>query len=127
MDFFFPGPEVERFPPEKIRFLDLSAELNPDSKRLHVRLELTPFEKKPNIELILSDPTGQELSSASIIEPMGWKLELTLHIRKDPLPSGEGKIGLSPIPCILVASLSYPELGEVDRRQVTILIEKPQE
>ncbi len=124
MESFFPGPDVERFPPEKIRLLNLSAEPDPDGKRLHLKIDLTPFEKKPTLELILTDSTGQELSSASIIEPMSWKLELTLHIRKDPATVGESKIGSSTIPCTLTASLSYPELGEVDRRQASVLIEK---
>jgi|WetSurMetagenome_2_1015567.scaffolds.fasta_scaffold915934_2 hypothetical protein len=128
MEPFFPGPEVERLPPSDTRFLDLLADPVPDGSRLRVRLALTPFMKRPYIELTLSGPAGLELASASIVEPMGWKMELTLHIRKTPSPlpglEAGGTIESSG-PLILTAILSYPDLGEVDRRQVKINIDNP--
>jgi hypothetical protein len=109
MDAFFLDPDVERHPPESIRLLELHAEPYPDGHRIRLGLELTPFLKRPNIELTLRDPLGQECGNATIVEPMGWKQELTLHIR-NPQPA-PGSYTLS-------ASLSYPDLGEIDQRQV---------
>ena len=48
------------------------------------------------------------------LNKVGWKLELTLHIRKTGSTNGK---------YTLTASLSYPELGEIDRR--TLIIEVP--
>ena len=131
MEFFFADPQVERLPPAETRLLDLRAEPDPSGKRFRVTLELTPFLLRPYLELSLTDSTGHEVSSASIVEPVGWKLELTLHIRKPafPLPStGPGsKIELpaeNNVEYILTASLSYPDLGEIDRRKITVLCTK---
>jgi hypothetical protein len=131
MEFFFADPNVERLPPADTRLLDLRAEPDPDGARIRVSLDITPFQQRPYIELTLTDSSGRELSSASIVEPVGWKLELTLHIRKVPMPipetQAESKIEETyskNMPYILSASLSYPELGQVDQRQITGLIRK---
>ena len=50
-------------------------------------------------------------AEASIIEPVGWKLEVTLHIRKNGATAGK---------YTLVANLSYPDLGEVDRHSLEV-------
>ena len=128
MDFFFVDPNIERLPPTQTRLLDLRAESDPDGKRIRVAMELTPFQQRPYIELTLTDSAGHEASSASIVEPVGWKLELTLHIRKPvaPLPTYEarGKIeesGMHTIEYTLTASLSYPDLGEMDRRRIPVI------
>ena len=114
MEFFINDPNIVRYPPAEIQLLDLRTNSDPDGKRLRVALDLIPFQQRPIIELDLKDSTGNEVASASIIEPVGWKLELTLHIRKTD--STNGKYTLS-------ASLSSPELGEIDRR--TLIIEVP--
>ena len=112
MEFFLNDPEIERFPPTETRLLDLRVEPYPDGRRLRVALDLTPFQKRPSLELTLTDSTGAEAGSASIIEPNSWKLELTLHIRQ-PDPAGTYTLSVC---------LSYPELEEVDRRTITITI-----
>ena len=131
MEFFFADSNVERLPPEETRLLDLRAEPDADGIRIRVALDLTPFQKRPYIELTLTDPAGRETASASIVEPVGWKLELTLHNRKvtSPFPeTGTGsKIKVTAAenePYILSARLSYPDLGEIDRREITVLCKK---
>jgi hypothetical protein len=116
MEFFLTDPQVARLPSAETRILDLRAEPYPDGKRVHVNLELTPFQQRPYIELTLNDPDGNEVSSASIVEPMGWKLELTLHLRK-PNPSGGTYI--------LATHLFYPDLGEMDQRELSVQIQPP--
>jgi hypothetical protein len=115
MEIFFNDPNIERKPPSDTRLLNLQAALNSDGKRLRITLEITPFQQSPNIELSLTDPSGTEVASASIIEPVGWKLELTLHIRKSAVPAKY----------TFAASLLYPELGEVDRHILIIEIPFP--
>jgi hypothetical protein len=116
MEFFLNDPHIRRLPPDQTRLLDMRAEPYPDGKRLRVTLELTPFEQRPYLELTLADPEGEEVASASIVEPMSWKLELTLHNRK-PNPSA-GKY-------TLLARLSYPDSGETDRRELTVEVSVP--
>lgn len=73
--------DAERLPPEDVRILQLSAEPYPDGQRILVNIKITPYEKRPHIEVSLADPLGNELSNVSIIEPMNWNIELTTHLR----------------------------------------------
>jgi hypothetical protein len=98
MEFFFPEDNLTRAVPEETKINLLSAQPYPDGRRLRVNLEVTPFQKRPYIEVILNDVNGDEVASTSIVEPMSWKLEFTMHIR------GELKN-----PYTLNARLYYPE------------------
>ena len=81
MDFFFPEDNLNRMTPEETRITDLSAEPYPDGYRVRVNVQITPFQKRPHVEVTLKDATGNEIASTSIVEPMSWKLEFTMHIR----------------------------------------------
>jgi hypothetical protein len=114
MGFFQIDPDVERMLPGDTRLLNLHAEPYSEGKRLKVGLDLTPFQQKPFIDLSLVDSSGELIASASIVEPVNWNLELNLHIRK-PSTSHNGAYKLTVV-------VSYPDLGEVDRRGLTIEI-----
>ncbi len=98
MDFFFAEDGLMRATPAETHITSLRAEPYPDRERVRVDLEITPFQTRPQIEVTLTDATGNEVASASIVEPMGWKLEFTLHLR-----------GASTAPFSLEARLHYPE------------------
>ena len=117
MDFFIPDPNVEQMAPADTRLLNLIAEPYPDGKRLRVVVDLTPFQQKPYLALTLTNTVGEVISSSSVIEPVAYQLEFTLHIRKPDTFSG-GKYKLA-------VFLSFPDLGEIDRRELTIEIPSP--
>jgi hypothetical protein len=98
MDFFFPEDHLDRATPEETRITSLSAEPYPDGYRLHVNIEMTPFQKRPHLEVTLKDGNGDEVASASVVEPLTWKIEFTMHIRGELLN-----------PYTLEAKLFYPE------------------
>ena len=98
MSFFFPEDGLHRVPPEKTRITTLETEPYPDGDRVRVQLETTPFTTRPHIEVTLTDDQGVEVASASIVEPMSWRLEFTLHLRG----AGRG-------PFTLTAHLFYPD------------------
>ncbi|MEP7135907.1 MAG: hypothetical protein ABI904_13335 [Chloroflexota bacterium] len=98
MDFFFPEDGLNRMTPEETRILSLSAEPYPDGYRARVNIEVTPYQKRPYIEVTLNDGDGNEIASSSIVEPLSWKMEFTMHIR------GELKN-----PYTLEAKLYYPD------------------
>ncbi len=109
MDFFFPEDNLTRAVPEETRITSLTAEAWPDGRRLRVNLEITPFQKRPYIEVSLHDADDDEVASTSIVEPLSWKLEFTMHIR------GELRN-----PYTLHARLYYPDDGPSDEpRQIT--------
>ena len=98
MSFFFPEDGLERVSPEQTHITTLEAEPYPDGDRIRVQLETTPFTTRPHIEVTLTDSQGNEVASASIVEPMGWRLEFTLHLR-----------GASNSPFTIAAHLFYPD------------------
>jgi len=81
MEFFFPEDNLTRAVPEETRISSLSAQPYPDGYRVRVNVEVTPFQQRPYIEITLNDSNGDEVASTSIVEPLGWKLEFTMHIR----------------------------------------------
>lgn len=117
MEFLNSDPNVVRVPPGETRLLALRAEPFSDGKRLKVILELTPFQQKPYLEITLTNDAGEVVSSASIVEPVAWMMEIILHLRN--------QISSAICLCKLSAVLTYPDLGEVDRRDLTIEISSP--
>jgi hypothetical protein len=97
MQFFFPE-DLNRLAPEEVHITALTADPYPDGRRVHVNIEMTPFEKRPHLELTITNAAGEELANVSIVEPMSWKLELTMHLRGTLLN-----------PHNLEAHLFYPE------------------
>ncbi|NUQ86189.1 MAG: hypothetical protein HUU11_15900 [Anaerolineales bacterium] len=98
MEFFFPEDHLDRMTPEETRITSLSAEPYPDGRRLRVNIEITPFQKRPHLDVAIKDGDGDEVTSASLVEPLSWKIEFTMHIR------GERKN-----PYTLEATLFYPD------------------
>ncbi len=98
MDFFFPEDDLQRFAPEETHITSLTAEPYPDGQRVRVDIETTPFQKRPQLEVTITDANGEEVSTASIVEPMGWKLEFTMHLR-----------GATDGPFKIEARLFYPD------------------
>jgi hypothetical protein len=101
MSFFFPEDNLQRMTPEETHITSLTAEPYPDGERVRVNIEMTPFQTRPYIEVLLSDANGEEVATASIVEPMGWKLEFTMHLR------GASKANVGPFK--IEAKLFYPD------------------
>lgn len=104
-------------PPADTRLVEIKAEPYPDGKRLRVMLTMTPFQKKPYLELNPIDTMDAIVATTSIVEPATTKLELTMHIRKLLI----GAIN----PFTLSTTLYYPEIGEVDHRLLSIVLPTP--
>jgi len=85
MDIFFQDPNDIPLPPDEVRIRQFTAEPWRDGRRVRVRLELTPFLKRPNGEIRITDSHGAEAASISIIETMQPNLELTMHLRGSQL------------------------------------------
>jgi hypothetical protein len=125
MQFFLNDPNIKRYPPEKTHLLDFSAKPYPDGSRIHISLELTPFLQKPNMEIVLTDSEENIVASTSIIEPTAWKIELTLHIRKVTQNAEQPSDPMGNKRYTLSVMVTYPELGEIDRRTLSLQIPNP--
>jgi hypothetical protein len=110
--FFFDSVEANPLPPEKVRITGFTAEPYPEGQRVRVAVEMTPFQQRPWLELVMRDSDGEEVTTANIIEPLNYKLELTMHIRRsDP-------IGLYS----LHIRLFYPQQADNDQKETTFEI-----
>jgi len=116
MDFFFPEDNLNRMTPQETRITSLSAEAYPDGYRVRVNIEVTPFQKRPHIEVKLTDSAGEEIASTSIVEPMSWKLEFTMHLRDEELKN----------PYTLGAKLYYLDGPEQDPINFSFDVKPPQ-
>jgi len=119
MDFFLPQADIDsgasdRATPEETKIIQLSAQPYPDGYRLRVDMEITPFQKRPYIEVTLCDADGDEVASTNIVEPLSWKLEFTLHIR--------GELNN---PYTLSARLYYPDGPEKEPIHYSFDVEPP--
>jgi hypothetical protein len=94
MDIFFQDPTEIPLPPSEVRIRELRAEPKPDGQRVSIYIEVDPFQKRPCLDLRITSATGEELASASIIESMSRKMDMTLHLRGDNL---HGSLTLSAI------------------------------
>ena len=81
MDFFLSKDNLNRAVPEETKILDLKAKPRADGKRVLVNIQITPFQKRPSLEVTLQDANGEEVASTSILDTLGFKLEFTMHIR----------------------------------------------
>ena len=113
LDFFFPEDHLERTSPEETKIISLSAEPYEDGRRVRVNIEMSFFEKRPHLEMTLTDSENQEISTVSFVEPMNFKLEFTLHLRMQP---AEGPLDLE-------ARLFYPDGPEAE--PMTVRFEIP--
>jgi hypothetical protein len=114
MDFFLPEDHLQRATPEETRITSLTAKPYPDGYRLRVNIEMTPFQQRPHLEVVLNDAQNQEVASSSIVEPLTWKIEFTMHIR------GELKN-----PYTLEAKLFYPDGPVSDTQTFTFEVKPP--
>ena len=106
-EFFFPDLEelnISKLPPEEVRILKLVGEPYPDGKRVRVNLDMTPYQVRPHLDMVVLNPQGKIVANISIIEPMAWKQEFTIHVR-EARQDGEYK---------LIARLFYPPRDEED-------------
>ena len=115
MDFFLPEDHLQRMTPEETRITSLTAEPYPDGYRLRVNVEMTPFQKRPHLEVVLNDANGDEIASSSIVESMSWKIEFTMHIR--------GELNN---PYTLEAKLFYPDGPSAQPRTFSFDVKPPQ-
>lgn len=82
MDIFFQDPDEIPLPPEEVRIRELYAEPWSDGHRVHVFLELDPFQRRPNAELFIFNGQGEEVAQTNIVEAFTRKMELNMHLHE---------------------------------------------
>jgi hypothetical protein len=82
VDIEFRSSSEVPLPPAEIRFRSLQIEPYSDRRRVRLLLELTPFQERPNVDIVFFDPAGEIAASAHIVEASEPKMSLTVHFRQ---------------------------------------------
>ncbi len=105
-------PPQDGLPPKEVRFSELRVEPWPEGDKIRVHAQITPFTKPPDLELVLFDASGNELSIVNVVENIDFSLVFTMHIRN---PSADRNYTLT-------AKISYEDIGIVDESSTTFVI-----
>jgi hypothetical protein len=82
MSMFFQDPNEVKLPPEEVRLKSVQVVPTNSTGRVKVLIELTPFQKRPNVEVSINAPSGKEAAHAVILDTLLPKLEVNMHIRE---------------------------------------------
>jgi hypothetical protein len=107
----------DALPPDEVRITGLQVEPLADGRRVRVLVSVTPFQERPNLDAVILDELGHEVSSTCIVETMDFDMAFTMHIRTSEVGGAY----------TLVASLSYPEKGEIHQWRQAFQIASPEE
>ncbi len=117
LDLNLVDPDHIPLPPEAVRFEGISIEPLADGRRLRLKIDLTPFQQRPNLLIEAKGPSGRDAGEVSVLEAMDARMELTFHLR-GPEESG---------PYELHFQVFYHDEDEgdqvVDQRTATIELE----
>ena len=75
-------------PRDEVRISSASVQPHADGRRIKLSFSLTPFQERPNLDVSVLNPAGQEVASFSLIEAMDTEFDFTIHLR-GPQPRGE--------------------------------------
>jgi hypothetical protein len=84
----FNDPNQIPQPKDKIRIESLVATPYPDRFRVHVDMQVTMFQERPNLLLVARHESGKIVAELDIIATMHAHMEFTLHIRGLSDPTG---------------------------------------
>lgn len=77
---------------EDVRLKQLGLFLYDDLRRVAVGFDITPFLEPPSIQVTITNPHGEEVSSLHVIETVDRNFHLTMHLRdKEPAETYEVK------------------------------------
>lgn len=75
---------------EDVRLKQLGLFLYDDLRRVAVGFDITPFLEPPSIQVTITNPRGEEVSSLHVIETVDRNFHLTMHLRdKEPAETYE--------------------------------------
>jgi hypothetical protein len=81
-DIFFTDAGEAPVPPDEVRIRELDAKPRPDGRRVRVHTALTPFQKRPNIEVLIHNAGGSEVAAVSVVEAIDPAMDFTMHLRE---------------------------------------------
>ena len=65
---------------QEVRFNQLGLFMHEDRGRFVVGFDLTPFEERPSIQVFVSDESGENVASLTIIDSIKTNFHVTMHL-----------------------------------------------
>lgn len=93
-DIFFTNIDEAPVPPEEVRIRELTAQPRTDGVRIKVHFALTPFQRRPNIEVAITNTEGRQVAAFEVVEAIDPKMDVTMHLR-EARPSGRYRLSMS--------------------------------
>ncbi len=90
---FFESSDIPQ-PRDKIKIERVDVRPYPDGWRAKVVIDVTPFQERPSLEIVVDTILGQRVAELSVIETMHRHMEFTIHIRGLSSPVGEYRAGV---------------------------------
>ena len=124
---FFNDPNEVRLPPEYVRLRNVQVITHPKGDRARVRVELTPFSKRPNVRVSITDEAGKAIAQTDILETMQSNLEFTMHLRgaeigREYTVEAQVYYQKIPVPSEIPMDIHLPDPMVVDLRKVTFTL-----
>ncbi|QYK50625.1 MAG: hypothetical protein KF701_09530 [Anaerolineales bacterium] len=85
-DIFFTEAGQAPVPPQEVRIRELEAAPRTDGLRIQVRIDITPFQRRPNVEAMIVNEAGQPLATVSVVEAIDPIMEFVMHLRQERTP-----------------------------------------
>lgn len=85
----FDDPNQVPKPRDEVKIERLAVTPYPDRFRVFVEVDLTPFQERPNLIIVMRDATDKVVNELNVIETMHAKMEFTLHMRGMADPAGD--------------------------------------
>lgn len=77
-----------------VRFTSVDVRPYSDGRRMKLSFGLTPFQERPNVDMVVMNPAGQDVATLSLIEAMDTSFDFTIHLR-GPEPRGPHTLRLT--------------------------------
>ena len=81
-DIFFAEPDQVPVPPDEVRIRKLKATPQADGRRVSVLIDVTPFQKRPNMELVILNSMREKVADLNVVEAIDNKMDFTVHLRE---------------------------------------------
>ncbi len=118
---FYDDPLEQPRPREDVRIRQIGLFILPDLRRFVFGVELTPFQERPSIEVLVANAQGEPAGSLNVIETLTPNFSLTMHLRD--------RETANPYQLMALLYYSWPDRDkeEVQRLTVTFEVTEPGE
>ena len=80
---FYDNPIREPLPRDKVSFNKIGLYMFEDGRRFSIGFDITPFVERPSIQIFVVDPSGNEVTSMTVVETNQSNFSFTMHLPDD--------------------------------------------